>query len=60
MRWLPLLLVAACAPTPIEPVEPCTTYVVTELGDTIAFQSLQVPPENLNGVTEWWTEGECL
>lgn len=59
MRALTLLALCSCTPLPAEPVEskPCTTYVVTELGDTVAFVELEVPPENLNAVTEWWTEG---
>lgn len=59
-RFALLLVLAACtAPLAPEPVEPCITYVLTERGDTVAFDDLDVPPENLNGVVLWWTEGEC-
>lgn len=56
---LVLALTACSTVVAPEPVEPCVTYVVTELGDTVAFVDLEVPPENLNGVVLWWIEGDC-
>lgn len=59
MRLLFLLFVVGCTPMflEVERPEPCVTYVLTEFGDTVAFRGLDVPPENLNGVAKWWTEG---
>lgn len=60
-KILALVVLAACSTTiaPVDEPEPCVTFVVTMAGDTVQFVALEVPPENLNGIVDWWTEGDC-
>lgn len=54
-----VLALGACSSDPVAVARPCITYLVTASGDTIQIEDMTVPPQNVHGIIDWWTEGDC-